>query len=484
MNSDTSASALPIPTLRDMTLANLQRYFASNTLTSAQLVGVYLSRILEVDHAFNSVIETSHDALNAAQARDNARALGHHGSLLYGVPILLKDNIPTLDDTETTCGSLALVGTRASQEAAVVTALRKAGAVILGKANMAEWVGFRSTNGCSGWSARGGQTYGPFVKGSKPSGSSSGSAVATALGLCFAAIGTETCYSIVSPAEKSGIVGYKPTKGLIPSEGIIYASKRQDTVGVLTRTVEDAMLIAYTLILESMHCNFLRFLPRDMTSPEFLDSLLGACYPRKVNLTGVRIGIPMDLIDFDNFPRCKVEAFGRALFRLEAKGARAMMDVEVEGVREYEDLSQEEKQIVLDTDMKIAIEAYLKGLQTNPNNIKNLQDLIKFTKSCPGEGYPTQNVAGLERAQATDPEGQLYKAILEQDNYFAACIQQTLDKYNCDVLLLPSLSVTLQTFAAKAGSPVLSVPLGHYPERTPVKIDPKNGLVATAPGIP
>ncbi|KAF1358276.1 amidase signature enzyme [Lizonia empirigonia] len=472
MSSNTPLS--PFPPLRYINLADIHQYFASNTLNSTQLVRTYLSRITEVDREFNSVIETNPDALAIAQARDTERANGHRSSILHGIPILLKDNIPTLDSTETTCGSLALIGAKPAQEATVVTALRNAGAVILGKANMAEWVGFRSTSGCSGWSARGGQTCGPFVKGSKASGSSSGSAVATALGLCFAAIGTETCYSIVSPAEKSGIVGYKPTKDLLSSEGIIYASKRQDTVGVLARTVEDAMLVVLEIVSKMTEGNSKDSIPRSIDSAEFLD-----------NLKGFRIGVPLDLTDLKNIPVCKLDAFGRTLFRLEAMGgATIVTDIKVEGVREYEGLSQEEKQIVLDTDMKIAIEDYLKRLQANPHNIHNLRDLIEFTKACPGEEYPVRNVAGLERAERADPEGELYKVMVEKDKYFADCIETTLDRFCCDLLLIPDLSVTLQTFAAKGGSPVLSVPIGHYPKGTPTDLDPKNDLITTAPGIP
>lgn len=475
----------PFPPLIDINLADIHQRFASNTLSSAQLVSTYLSRITEVDREFNSVIETNPDALAIAQVRDTERANGHRSSILHGIPILLKDNIPTLDSTETTCGSLALVGAKPAQEATVVTALRNAGAVILGKANMAEWVGFRSTSGCSGWSARGGQTCGPFVQGSKASGSSSGSAVATALGLCFAAIGTETCYSIVSPAEKCGIVGYKPTKDLISSEGIIYASKRQDTVGVLARTVEDAMLVVQAIMSKKTECNSKDPIPRSIYSAHFLDSLLGSHHPKRNDLKGFQIGVPLDLFDFKNIPECKLEAFGQTLFRLQVMGgAKIVTDIEVEGVQEYERLSHEEKQIVLDTDIKIAIEDYLKSLQANPHNIRNLQDLIEFTKACPGEEYPVRNVAGLERAERTDPEGELYKVMVEKDKYFANCIETTLDRFCCDLLLIPALSATLQTFAAKSGSPVLSVPIGHYPKGTPTKVDPRNKLIITAPGTP
>ncbi|KAJ8109274.1 hypothetical protein OPT61_g7583 [Boeremia exigua] len=472
-----------VPSLRDITVKNAVKHFKSGTLTSAHLVRAYLSRIVEIDDEFNSVIETNPDALTAAQAQDAERAIGNIKSPLQGLPILLKDNIPTLDNTDTTCGSLALVGAKPKQEAAVVTALRKAGFVILGKANMAQWVGFRSTSGCSGWSARGGQTYGPFVRGSKASGSSSGSAVATALGLCFAAIGTETCYSIVSPAEKSGIVGYKPTKDLIPSEGIIYASKTQDTVGLLTRTVEDAVQITSLLIVNSGNHSTLRNLSIEKQQ-RFLNDLPKAIHSKETSLAGIRLGLPLDLIRSENPPECKLEAFGRALFRMETRGAKVVNNVIVQGWCEYEALTQEEKQVVLDTDMKLAIEDYLVNLETNPHNIKSLQHLIDFTKTHPEEEYPTRNAVGLERAQATDPNGDLYLRMVEKDRFFAECIQNTLDRYECDVLLIPTLSTTLQTFAAKAGSPVISVPIGIYPDKSPVEIDSKNGLIASAPGIP
>jgi amidase len=163
------------------------------SITAKQLVETYSARIGEVNYEFRAVIEINPDALEIAQALDLECSTGNCRGSLHGMPILLKDNIPTRDKTDTACGSLALAGARPAKEAEVVTALRKAGAVILGKANMAEWSGFRSTSDCSGWSARGGQTKGIFYPGMKASGSSGGGAVAVALGLCAAAIGTEVC---------------------------------------------------------------------------------------------------------------------------------------------------------------------------------------------------------------------------------------------------------------------------------------------------
>jgi amidase len=179
--------------LLNITLSELFEGLENRKFTSVDLVKAYLQRIKEVDHEFHSIIEINPDALSIARELDDERKISGPRGYLHGIPILLKDNIVTLDGMNSSCGSYALVDARPTEESAIVTALRKAGVVILGKTNMAQWSGFRSTSGCSGWSARGGQCTGPFWKGMKTSGSSSGSAVATALGLGFAALGTEVC---------------------------------------------------------------------------------------------------------------------------------------------------------------------------------------------------------------------------------------------------------------------------------------------------
>ncbi|KAF1926089.1 amidase signature enzyme [Didymella exigua CBS 183.55] len=413
------------PSLNDISMPELQHLLDSGALTFSQVVCAYRARIAEVDHEFQSVIETNPDACADAQARDTERAADQICSSLHGLPILLKDNVRTLDHRETTCGSIALVGARPRHEAALMTALRDVGAVILGK--------------------------------------------------------LEICWSITSPTEKSGVVGYKPAKDLIPSESIIYASKNLDTVGVLTRAVEDAVHVTQSL-RESMADGALRHSPKDSSSAAFMDGLLDAIRPKKLDLRGLCTGIPSDLVDLESPPPCKLEAFGRALFRLEIKGSRFVIKVYTEGWHEYGQLTQEQTQIVLHTDRKVTIDEYLSSLQTNPQNTNNLQDLVGFTKTCPEEEFPARNVTGLERAQATDPYGKLYKTMLEKDMYFAGCIADTLDRYNCDVLLIPFLPPVLQTFAAKAGSPVMSVPLGVYPDDTQIVIDPKNDLITEAPG--
>ncbi|KAG9190576.1 amidase [Alternaria panax] len=466
-----------IPPLANLDLHTIHNAYRNHLFTAVDLTSAYLARIRELNPEFCALAEVDPDAIAAAHILEAERLTNGPRGFLHGIPILVKDNMPTLDSTSTTCGSVALLGARPPREAGVVTAVRKAGAIVLGKGNMAEWAGFRSTSGCSGWSARGGQTKGIYYPGMKASGSSGGCAVAVAAGMCFAALGTETCYSIVSPAEKSGIVGFKPTSGLISSEGLIHTSKRLDTVGVLTRTVSDACLFFLSLAQQSDH------LPLP-TKQKLVHDLSTAC--SNTHLYGVRIGVPTDLDELQNLLPCKKEAFERTLTLLEGAGASIVRNVQIPGAQSWEALPQEAKNAILNTDMKIAINAYLSSLATNPNNIRNLQDLITFTRAHPAEQYPQRNVEGLEKAVASDPDGHLFKTMLAKDEYYIGegGIEAALCRKRCDIMILPTLSVTMQSFAAKAGSPVMSVPMGMFSEDAPVEKDSKNGLINVAPGIP
>jgi len=218
--------------------------------SAVSLATKYLQRIASIDQhgpKLNSVIELNPDALAIARELDAERkAKGPRGPL-HGIPVLLKDNIDTHDKMMTTAGSLALLGSIASQDATVARKLREAGAVILGKTNLSEWANFRGSRSTSGWSGRGGQTRNPYVLDRNPSGSSSGSGAAVSANLCAFAIGTETDGSIVSPSSHCGIVGLKPTVGLISRAGIIPISSSQDTAGPMTRTVTDAAMVLSAL---------------------------------------------------------------------------------------------------------------------------------------------------------------------------------------------------------------------------------------------
>ncbi|KAF2106409.1 amidase signature domain-containing protein [Lophiotrema nucula] len=469
-----------VPKLLDCTLEDLYKGVEEGSFTSVQLVEAYLARIEEVNDEFRAVIETNPDAMEIARRLDEERRSARKGSLglLHGLPILLKDNIVTIDRMQATCGSLALVGAKPERESAITTCLRQSGAVILGKANMAEWAGFRSTSGCTGWSARGGQAKGIFVPGMKASGSSTGSAIAVALGLAAASIGSETIFSIVSPAERCGIIGFKPSRGMLPSEDIIFASQRLDTLGILSRTVKDSLTVLCELT--SQAGGHIRGHPRDMLRR----SICRSC--SSLDLRGMRIGIPGNICELKDIHSARLKEFEKIQALLQTLGVEIVQDVNIVGAEEFENLPQTSKEIIFDTDLKIAINSYFKNLKDTPEGIRSLQDLIDCTKSCKAEEYPQRNVAGFERAQQTNPDAILYKRMLKREAYFAkkGGIAGALDHYDLDVLLVPALSVTMQTFATMAGSPVMSVPLGIFPPATKVEHDAKNGFVTVAAGIP
>jgi len=239
----TRAAEFPFP---EATIDDLQSRMAAGTLTARTLTAAYLQRIADIDRAgpkLNAVIELNPDALATADSLDAERKAGRLRGPLHGIPILIKDNIDTADRMATTAGSLALVGAKPQRDAHLVSRLRAAGAVILGKTNLSEWANYRGNNSSSGWSGRGGQTKNPYALDRSPSGSSSGSAAAVAANLCVIAIGTETNGSIMSPASANGIVGVKPTVGLVSRAGIIPIAASQDTAGPMTRTVRDAALV-------------------------------------------------------------------------------------------------------------------------------------------------------------------------------------------------------------------------------------------------
>jgi amidase len=232
--------------LSETTIDDLQGKMASGEMSGSAIVQAYLDKIKEIDQGgfkLNSVIELNPDALAIAKDLDEERKNGKVRGPLHGIPVLIKDNIDTADKMMTTAGSLALEGNIATKDAFIVSQLRKAGAVILGKTNLSEWANFRSTRSSSGWSSRGGQTKNPYMLDRSPCGSSSGSGTAVAANLCAVAIGTETNGSIACPASTNGIVGIKPTVGLWSRSGIIPISATQDTAGPMARTVRDATIL-------------------------------------------------------------------------------------------------------------------------------------------------------------------------------------------------------------------------------------------------
>ncbi|HEX2350420.1 MAG TPA: amidase [Ktedonobacterales bacterium] len=240
---DPQRFSAPHEQIEELTIARAQERMAAGDLTARQLTMMYLERIAamnEAGPALRAVIETNPQALEIAETLDRERAASGPRGPLHGIPVLLKDNIDTADQMQTTAGSLALADSRPASDAFVAVRLRAAGAVLLGKANMSEWANFRSSQSSSGWSARGGQARNPYALERSPSGSSSGSATAVAANLALVALGTETNGSIISPAAANGVVGIKPTVGLTSRAGVIPIAHSQDSVGPFGRTVADA----------------------------------------------------------------------------------------------------------------------------------------------------------------------------------------------------------------------------------------------------
>src|SRR5574341_604581 len=230
----------------ELTIREMQTATRSGSLTSHRVTQDYLDRIEQIDRRgpqINSVIEVNPDALAIADALDRERQAGHVRGPLHGIPILIKDNIDTADRMQTSAGSLALEGSIAAADAYIVGRLREAGAVLLGKTNLSEWANFRGSHSISGWSSRGGLTRNPYALDRTACGSSSGSGAAVAANLCAAAVGTETDGSIVCPSQTCGIVGIKPTLGLLSRSGIIPIAHSQDTPGPMARTVADAAIL-------------------------------------------------------------------------------------------------------------------------------------------------------------------------------------------------------------------------------------------------
>jgi amidase len=250
-SADAFSSQVPAFALEELTVDQLQNRLRSGQDTAHSLSQQYLARIEAIDErgpAINAVIELNPDALAIAGQLDAERKAGKLRGPLHGIPVLIKDNIDTADRMHTTAGSLALADNIAAEDSFVAARLRAAGAVILGKTNLSEWANFRSTHSSSGWSGRGGQTHNPYALDRSPSGSSSGSGAATAANCCALAVGTETDGSVTSPSAAAGLVGIKPTVGLIGRSGIIPIAHSQDTAGPMARTVRDAAVLLGALV--------------------------------------------------------------------------------------------------------------------------------------------------------------------------------------------------------------------------------------------
>src|SRR6266705_999850 len=437
----------PASSIEEITIPQIQSMFAAGTLTAKSLVNSYLSRITALDQngpRLNAILQVNPDALSIAGQIDQMRQSGTVLGPMMGIPILLKDNVDTHDQMQTAAGSLALVGTPALQDSTVAANLRKAGAIILGKTNLSEWANFRSFFSSSGWSGRGGQCNMPYALDRNPCGSSSGSGAAASGNLATVSIGTETDGSIVCPANHNGVVGIKPTVGVVSRAGVIPISHTQDTVGPHARTVADAAIVLDAIAQRKPD-------PRD---PATSTSPLGKSgqprpklpgnYAAFVNPNGLhkaRIGIARE---FEGFSPKLDAVFEKGLTAMSNAGA-TLVDV---SFQHFSDIfSGGNEFTVLLFDFKIDIQNYLATRTGVPTASGTLADLIAFNNAHAAQEMPFFGQEIFELAQsfssdpnAIQPTGMSYNQAIATDKLFGATegIDALLSQFNLDAIVAPT----------------------------------------------
>ena len=443
----------------------------SGRATARSLAEQYIARIEAVDRggpALRSVLELNSDALDIADQLDAERkARGPRGPL-HGVPLLLKDNIATADRMMTTAGSLALAGVKPPKDAFLVERLRQAGAVILGKTNLSEWANFRSTRSTSGWSGRGGQTRNPYALDRNPSGSSSGSGAAIAANLAAAAIGTETDGSIVSPASSNGLVGIKPTLGLVSRSGIVPIAHSQDTAGPMTRTVADAAVLLGAIAGADADDAATR--DADVKRQRDYAPALDAA-----GLKGARLGVVRTRLFGNNAAADAIAE--RAIDLMKQQGATIVDPANIPTLGKFDDSEFE----VLLFEFKADLGKYLTWLGA-ASPVRSLKDIIAFNLAHKDQELRYFGQEILEMAEKKGPlTSAAYKTALAKNHQQARAlgIDAVMARFKLDALVAPtggpSWLIDLvngdggtaaipgpSTVTSVAGYPHITVPAGFY----------------------
>jgi amidase len=461
----TAGEAVPRFELDEASLVTLQLGLKSGEYNSIKLVELYLSRIEAIDRhgpSLNAVIEINPDAAAIADQMDAERKAKRPRGPLHGIPVLIKDNIATADKMQTTAGSLALVGSLPPYDSAVAARLRAAGAVILGKTNLSEWANLRSSHSTSGWSGRGGLTKNPYALDRNPSGSSSGSGTAVASSLCAVAVGSETDGSIVSPSNNCGIVGIKPTVGLIARTGIIPISHTQDTAGPMTRTVADAAALLSILAgvddRDPATAAAAGHIQPDYT--KFLD---------KNGLRGARIGVVRKYAGFNT----DVDTlFDEAINGMKRAGAEVVDPVEIPTIGKFDDAEL----LVLLYEFKDDLNRYLAWLGAS-TQVHSMKDVINFNDGHRNQEMPYFGQDLMAQSEAKGPltSPEYLKALNDcRRQSRTEGIDATMDKFKLDALIAPTGGPAWttdllngdhtvggsSTLAAVAGYPNVNVPMG------------------------
>lgn len=449
--------------IREATIKDLQLAFKQNKLTSRQLVEFYLGEIHRLNPLLHGVIEVNPDALSQADKADYERKVKAAGSLrgLHGIPILLKDNIATKDKMNTTAGSYALLGSVVPRDAGVVVKLRKAGAIILGKASLSEWSNFRSSKAPSGFSGRGGQGKNPYVLSADPCGSSSGSAISVAANLVAVSLGTETDGSILCPSSSNSVVGLKPTLGLTSRAGVIPITPRQDSVGPICRTVADA---AY--VLDAI-AGFDHYDPATRTGSEYIPRGGYKQFLRPHGLKGKRLGIVRN--PFFNFDKGSplAQVFDHHLQTLRQEGALVIDHLEIGNIDSLYSIANDEMTAML-AEFKLAINAYLKELVTSP--VRSLAEVIAFNnKFSDLEKIKEYGQDFFLLAEATNGIGKKEKAaILNLEKFTRDGFEKLMTRNKLDALVTPGYAVS--TLLAVGGFPGINVPAVYAGDGEPFGI--------------
>jgi amidase len=460
VNAETFGYRASAVELEEATVVSLQEAMSSGQMSARKIAEGYLARIAEIDKKLNSMIELNPDALAISDQMDKERKAGKVRGPLHGIPVLLKDNIDTADKMKTTAGSLALLDAPTPKaDAFIVTRLRNAGAVILGKTNLSEWANFRSTKSSSGWSGRGGQTHNPYILDRNPCGSSSGSGSAIAANLAAIAVGTETDGSIVCPAATCGIVGIKPTLGLVSRSGVIPIAHSQDTAGPMTRTVADAAALLSVLVGND---------PNDsITSQASKGEKDYTKFLQKDGLKGMKIGVARQYFGRNS----KVDKLIEPQLQVLKDGGATLVDVEFPKLRDFGDAEYE----VLLYEFKADLNKYLAG-RAGAN--KSLKDLIDFNNKNADKEMPYFGQEIFIQAEAKgDLNERAYQIALLQSKLMTQeqGIDGVMDKMKVDAFVAPSGGVAWMTdlvsgdcgvfesssLAAVAGYPNITVPAGY-----------------------
>ncbi len=455
-----------LPELEEATVADLQLGQQRGSFTARDLVEGYLGRIESMDRRgpkLHSILETNPDALEIASALDRERKVKGPRGPLHGIPVLLKDNVDTADRMTTTAGSLALEGWVARSDAGLAARLRAAGAVLLAKTNMSEWANIRSTHSTSGWSARGGQCRNPYVLDRNPCGSSSGSAVGVSANLGAVAVGTETDGSIVCPASANGVVGLKPTVGLISRSGIIPISHTQDTAGPLCRTVADAAALLGAMAGPDVRDPATTSSARQI-KPDYRPFLDPA------GLRGMRVGVAR--AKFFGYSNATDRLAEEALAALRAEGAVMIDPADIPHVGQYDEAELE----VLLYELKTDLNSYLAGTDAQ-SAVRTLEDVIQFNERNRDREMPYFGQELFIQAQAKGPlTSPIYIRARRRCRSLSRDrgIDAVMARHRLDVIVAPTGSPawptdlvngdhftgSSSTPAAVAGYPSISVPMG------------------------